>query len=394
MFEFRCITGSKLWCFKCILREALTVVKQFCELAPLPLLHCFKASLCIRFVPKYYKSLLNMDPNHSPQRLNAFRQTCPYTFQLFASEFPAGWLEVDFVQEWEGWTELQSIIVGCGWHDDEEAYLGEIVEASSSTTERLTELIEKNRDVEIVDDDTRLEQLAQAPFYLTQGKASGDRCNCLIDSLLQLLMTHGFIEYVEENAFRKRIRDYTRKCLTEHADESLRPVHRNSLNSTIQNSVKGADPFLEHNKHAAAIINIIFEFYRTEANVHLRMNMPQDGFLLTFFSRIDCAERPPDRLHVRGSTLSQVNACEMYLYVATGERLTGYHYTPMRKMSVCPPPLGDPEALPQDARAKKSGNSAASNSSSSGVARNVGSFGIANRKNTVVGKDHRSEEKK
>ena len=91
------------------------------------------------------------------------------------------------------------------------------------------------------------------------GNASGHRCNCLSDSLLQLLLHEGVLQGPDNmlalEKWRHELCQQVRKHLTENVNEAFRPRERNSNQLVFDGATDlHAFAFLQPHRHAASII--------------------------------------------------------------------------------------------------------------------------------------------
>ena len=111
-------------------------------------------------------------------------------------------------------------------------------------------------------DETRRKDLEKGGF--TFGSGSGHGCNCLVDSLLQLLLQYQFLNGpgagVSMAMWRHEVCELVRKHLCDHEDVRLRPRQRNELHA-VMNVLEEvhARAYLEHQKHSEAIVSFVCE---------------------------------------------------------------------------------------------------------------------------------------
>ena len=96
------------------------------------------------------------------------------------------------------------------------------------------------------------------------GHATGQSCNSLIDSLLQLLLTFNVINGPPADAkaplWRSEACELVRRHLCDHADVGLHPRLRSEVGEVVKvASEVHARAFLEHHKHASAIVSFLVE---------------------------------------------------------------------------------------------------------------------------------------
>ena len=84
-------------------------------------------------------------------------------------------------------------------------------------------------------DATRRKELCDQGYNI--GNCSGHGCDCLADSLLQLLLHHGVLEgpggTVAIEKWRHDMCQQVRRHLNEHVDEALRPRERNDSHAVL-----------------------------------------------------------------------------------------------------------------------------------------------------------------
>ena len=106
-------------------------------------------------------------------------------------------------------------------------------------------------------DTSRRKELIEQGYII--GKSSGHGCNCLADSLLQLLLHEGVLKGPENTLALEKWRhdmcQQVRKHLNESVDEALRPRERNDSQVVLDvlDDVH-ASAFLQHHRHSEAII--------------------------------------------------------------------------------------------------------------------------------------------
>ena len=110
-------------------------------------------------------------------------------------------------------------------------------------------------------DDERKQHLQDDGY--TIGRATGHRCNSLIDSLLQSLLASDIINGPSADEkpllWRNEVCELTRKHLCEHADISMHPRVRSQAGEAVLVAPDvHARAFLQHYKHANEIILFLF----------------------------------------------------------------------------------------------------------------------------------------
>ena len=106
-------------------------------------------------------------------------------------------------------------------------------------------------------DTTRCKELLEKGYMI--GKSSGYRCNCLADSLLQLLLHEGVLQgpenILEVEKWRHELCQQVRKHLNGNANEAFRPRERND-NQFVLDGVGDVHALasFEHHRHSEEII--------------------------------------------------------------------------------------------------------------------------------------------
>ena len=113
-------------------------------------------------------------------------------------------------------------------------------------------------------DTSRCKELIEQAYML--GKSSGHGCNCLSDSVLQLVLHEGVLQGPENTLalekWRHELCQAVRKHLNVNVNEAFRPRERNDsqLVFDVVDDVH-ASAFLQHHRHSEAII-IFYSEYR------------------------------------------------------------------------------------------------------------------------------------
>ena len=106
-------------------------------------------------------------------------------------------------------------------------------------------------------DASRRKELFEQGYIV--GKSSGHGCNCLADSLLQLLLHEEVLKSPDNTLALEKWRpdmcQQVRKHLNDNVDEALRPRDRNDSQVVLDvlEDVH-ASAFLQHHRHSQAII--------------------------------------------------------------------------------------------------------------------------------------------
>ena len=136
--------------------------------------------------------------------------------------------------------------------------------------------------------------------------------------------------FESEAATRKWRRDAcvaVRAFLCSHPDASLHPVQRDHTNSVVNSASpeEHALAFLEHHRHAVAIIN----FFLTYTGP--RKDEAKRGFRVVVYTRFDGDVVDP---FIDAPTLPSENdiglpLIDLHLYNNTGNGVSGFHYDPV-----------------------------------------------------------------
>ena len=147
------------------------------------------------------------------------KATCPFTYALlidYVSNFcrersldlvVADIFAEEWVGNWCGFGEVMEFIISRNWLHVEEMHVGdaEYLEKMRDWIARLCMLVVQNKNVEVQTDEARLLQLQQrCPEHpsLFVATASGEDCNCLVDSLITVLEQKGFLRRLIVNIVR------------------------------------------------------------------------------------------------------------------------------------------------------------------------------------------------
>ena len=230
-------------------------------------------------------------------------------------------LSQDWVRTWNGWKKVAEELDG-GMHEDiQQVIVDDFIVCFTSLCMDLV--------VFTYPSDKERKRSLQNQGY-TFGVGSGYAFNCLSDSLLQLLISHKIIRESRGNGAQARWRhdacEAVRRHLCEQPDESLRPRERDHANRIRDVSEEDhARAFLEHHKHAAAIVQFLILFAGTD-DVHISR-----GCRLVVFSRFDGDDIDPeqDAIFIGCDESSSMPAQTLLLYNNTGNGTSGMHYDPV-----------------------------------------------------------------
>ena len=170
----------------------------------------------------------------------------------------------------------------------------------------------------------RQQQLADLGYKI--GKGSGHNCNCLIDSLLQLLVHHKVVKGPPSgfavHLWRSELCEMTRSNLCRHDNIGLRPRLRDENNKEVHaTEEQHARAFLEHHKHGKAILQSLLNLAKLQNECFERT------LLIIVFFRFDGRIVNPfdDPVVYEFRNDSDMPVLDMYLYNTTGDSHTGLH---------------------------------------------------------------------
>ena len=188
-------------------------------------------------------------------------------------------LSQTWLRSWEGWDEWDRSNRNIGSSDlSDDSFAEELVRriVAISMDQVVTDFP--------TDAERRQEPLDSFQLDVKHGDGAGN--NCLIDSLLQCLSYHGVIVMPKTECrpvkWRRNLCDEVRSYLCGHDDVRLHPKQRDecsairSVSSELHNVA-----FLEHHRHAAAIVTYLVSKY-AEKDLDLSC-----GFSVTIYSRFD-----------------------------------------------------------------------------------------------------------
>ena len=134
---------------------------------------------------------------------------------------------------------------------------------------------------EVQTEEARLAELRIA-YSLRPGFADGMGCNCLVDSLLQLLVEKGFFRALTR-ADRQSIAAANRDHLMNHPLEHVHPVQRDRITNVSLG--KNIAAYLQAEIHAEPSIEFLFDY---AANMgYVLQPRPAEGFRIIVYSRLD-----------------------------------------------------------------------------------------------------------
>jgi hypothetical protein len=231
-------------------------------------------------------------------------------------------LQLGWVKDWNGWADVKDKLRAC----DDVAVKACVIE---DFVLLCSNLCQKHVVVENYPSDEKRRRDLVSDGY-TIGTGSGHRCNCLADSLLQVLLHYKILNGpsagVNMARWRHEVCELVRKHLSEHEDVSLRPRQRNELNRVMNVSEEEhARAYLEHHKHSEAIVRFVVDLLGLQ-NVKLTR-----CFRVVVFSRFDGEVVKPydDVVHVDFPGGECIPPQDLLLYNNTGNSHTGLHYDPI-----------------------------------------------------------------
>jgi hypothetical protein len=166
------------------------------------------------------------------------------------------------------------------------------------------------------DQEKREEFLASG--WLWREAAAWDENDCLADSLLQLLHLHGLVLAGPKGVGEASVRERKEGCSAarQHLLRSPSLMPRNQYGRAQW------DAYLQHHRHAAALVEFFLERYPPG-----RAQIPPGGLALVVHARYDTPQVPPDSILLRaGAPRQQAPPMEMHVFNWTGSGLAGYHY--------------------------------------------------------------------
>jgi hypothetical protein len=167
------------------------------------------------------------------------------------------------------------------------------------------------RDKDRPSDQMKLRSLQAMGFKWAHGEVWG-RNNCLADSLLQLLIKHGLI----------------RQSVDRRAACKANRVALESQPSLVPRRADGRldlGGYLQHHRHAEAIIRFFFDRFRCRA-----ADLPAAGFVVYCHANYDDNDHPPDQVLVcEGLGVRVGPPLHFHLFNWVGSGCDGYHYDPL-----------------------------------------------------------------
>ena len=182
---------------------------------------------------------------------------------------------------------------------------------------------------EYLSDYERKRQLVRQGYKVGDGSAVG--CNCLIDSLLQLLVFHKVVKgppcaSMSMARWRSEVCEMTRRHLRDHEDRSLRPRLRDSMyKELVATEEEHSRAFLGHHKHSKEIVKFLI------GRVGLLNAAYAPPISIVVFSRCVGQIVNPfdDVVECEYACVDDLPALKLFLCNTTGNTHTGLHYDPV-----------------------------------------------------------------
>ena len=231
-------------------------------------------------------------------------------------------LLLDIIREWDGWAHIKALLDSSQEHDLKRVHVEDFVH-------RFIRRCQTNCVYEdFPSDDERRKVLKEEGYDIRS--ATGHGCNSLIDSLLQLLLTLNVINGPPADAkaplWRIEACELARQHLCDHSDVGLHPRQRSEAGEVVDVAAGvHARAFLEHHKHASAIVSFLVQRFGLQNPSYVR------PFRVVVFSRFDGAssnsiDEGIDIIFRGGEDIPPQG---LVLYCNSGASITGLHYDPM-----------------------------------------------------------------
>ena len=168
-----------------------------------------------------------------------------------------------------------------------------------------------------ISDQEKQEEFLASGWLWREAAAWGEN-DCLADSLLQLLQLHGLVLAGPEGVGEASARERAEAC------SAARQHLLRSPSLMPRDPYGGAqwDAYLQHHRHAAALVDFFIERYPPGA-----AQIPPGGLVLVVHARYDTLLVPPDSVLLRARTSrGQSPPMELHVFNWTGTGLAGYHY--------------------------------------------------------------------
>ena len=230
-------------------------------------------------------------------------------------------LQLDWVRSWEGWTDIRQLDA-CSDINLKQFLCEDVVKEFCNICMR--DVVQEDYST----DEQRRQQLADLGYKI--GKGSGHSCNCLIDSLLQLLLHHNVVQgppsRLPMSVWRNELCEIARSHLCNHDNIALRPRLRDENYKEIHaTEAQHSRAFLGHHKHGKAILQSLID------SAKLQNENFERTIRIIVFSRFDGRIVNPfdDAVVYEFQKDSDMPALDLYLYNTTENSHTGLHYDPV-----------------------------------------------------------------
>ena len=166
-------------------------------------------------------------------------------------------LQLDWVRSWEGWTDIRQKLDACSDINLKQFLCEDVVREFCNICMR--DVVQEDYST----DEQRRQQLVDLGYKI--GKGSGHNCNCLIDSLLQLLVHHNVVKGPPSrfpmSVWRNELCEIARSHLCNHDNIALRPRLRDeNYKENHATKAQHSWAFLEHHKHGKNDFTIAYRF--------------------------------------------------------------------------------------------------------------------------------------
>ena len=167
------------------------------------------------------------------------------------------------MKDWVGWALVEAVLVKKYTNDVKVLVIEDCINNFALLCQASVMVDNYPRDT------SRCKELLEKGYMI--GKSSGYRCNCLADSLLQLLLHEGVLQgpenILEVEKWRHELCQQVRKHLNGNSNEAFRPRERNDSQFVFDGvgDVHALASF-EHHRHSEEIIKFVLssvEFQRS-----------------------------------------------------------------------------------------------------------------------------------
>ena len=240
-------------------------------------------------------------------------------------------------QDWMQWDELVKDVHGFIGVGGEECLAEEyVLESVRRRLRAHVRLAVQNSHAEARSDADALAELQSRGLERGRGEIFSDSegrplNQCMPDSMLQLLMRHGFLRSDISRLERDAACAENRRRLAEGPVE-LRPTERCPFTGA---RVPGESPraFLQHDVHAEPTVRFFMSWF-AERGQQVR-ELPTAGIQLVVRSRFDSETLPPDRVLICvGDGSGEGGSACFEMYNVTGAGIVGTHYDPLFPIDV------------------------------------------------------------